>query len=909
VGREDALAVIEGACADAAAGSPRLVIVEGPPGIGKSTLVRHALHTTRTALDVRVSRAFESEQLIPFALLDQIITGLAAAEGTEPWEDAVEAGGRLLASLGSGSDSATAIVVDDAQWSDVQSLRALAFVFRRLETDRVLFVMCARGPLDPDGVIARLGEDERARRISLAPLVPGEIRALAEQFGIPLGLVAAARLQRHTGGLPLYVHALLEEIDPAELGRSTGLLPAPRSFGVIVLRRLATAPRPVERLVSAVAVIGERAPAGVAISAADVDDPITTIDAAVGLGILEHRRGAGGDELRFVHALIRAAVLDGLAPARRAEMHLRVSEQLSGPDAIEHRAAAAFVPDAELATRLQQEATRDLERGAIELGVHRLLEAARLQADRVTARAWRLQALEALVWGGALASANELAADLSDELVSEDPRVLYVRGHLALLNMERSECERLLRAAWDRCRPSEDPAVAALIAVRLAQLYTIFGPEPTIGEALEWAERGYALLPDDPPGSLAPNGILMVSLALAGRPDEALRRALPEASTTAAIAQGVRRDTLDNGFDFVLGRGIVKLWTDDLPGARTDFELAGAAAGKLVPAIWTRLWALGFLAEVEYRSGQWDDSISNAEIAISLAEDTDHQWMLGLLHGIAILPSAARGDWDVATAHEASARLVASILDSTISVAFAAASGAALASARGDDDAVIAATDVLVAMDKGRGAMEPGVMDWCALRIEALARTGGMTEATALLDQASVLATQRQRSSTLADLSRARGVLESARGDNDAATRAFEQGEAELRTLGMPFRAALHQLAFGSHLRRLGQRRAAAARLEGAVSTFTHLGAGPYLERADAELAACGLHPRRRDVAAPALTAREQAVARLVAEGLTNAEIATKLFLSVKTVEYHLGNAFTKYGVRNRAQLAARLDV
>jgi DNA-binding CsgD family transcriptional regulator len=122
-----------------------------------------------------------------------------------------------------------------------------------------------------------------------------------------------------------------------------------------------------------------------------------------------------------------------------------------------------------------------------------------------------------------------------------------------------------------------------------------------------------------------------------------------------------------------------------------------------------------------------------------------------------------------------------------------------------------------------------------------------------------------------------------------------------------PFEAALLRLAYGSHLRHTRRRRAASEQLELAIDAFGALGALPYLERAHAELAGCGLTPRSRALAAPTLTPREHAVARLVADGLTNREIAGRLVVSVKTAEYHLGNVYAKLGVRSRAQLIAKL--
>ena len=134
--------------------------------------------------------------------------------------------------------------------------------------------------------------------------------------------------------------------------------------------------------------------------------------------------------------------------------------------------------------------------------------------------------------------------------------------------------------------------------------------------------------------------------------------------------------------------------------------------------------------------------------------------------------------------------------------------------------------------------------------------------------------------------------------------RRIHSSDDELR---MPFSDARLRLAYGTYLRQQGERRGASSQLSRALEIFSALGAHPFAERAETEIVALGLRPRRRGVAAPTLTAREHAVARLVGEGLTNREIANRLIVSVKTVEYHLGNAFTKLGVRSRAQLAARM--
>jgi DNA-binding CsgD family transcriptional regulator len=320
-----------------------------------------------------------------------------------------------------------------------------------------------------------------------------------------------------------------------------------------------------------------------------------------------------------------------------------------------------------------------------------------------------------------------------------------------------------------------------------------------------------------------------------------------------------------------------------------------------------RLFALGYLAEAEYRAGRWDESAATGEQAVSLAEDADHAWLLGFLHATAALPLAGRGEWQRAQTHVDAAQVSADAIGDVLNLAWTAAAATTLAQARGDPAGVIAASDVISAMDPTHGALEPGILRWCPERAEALVARHRFDDAAALLDAAEPVAHARRRRSSIVALARARGALEAARGHYAEATAAFDEAAALAPELGMPFDAALVWLAYGAHLRRGGRRRAAGQELGRALETFVALGAAPYVKRTETELAACGLKPRRRGPSPPTLTPRELAVARLVADGLTNREIAARLVISTKTVEYHLGNAFTKLGVRSRAQLVARL--
>ncbi len=170
------------------------------------------------------------------------------------------------------------------------------------------------------------------------------------------------------------------------------------------------------------------------------------------------------------------------------------------------------------------------------------------------------------------------------------------------------------------------------------------------------------------------------------------------------------------------------------------------------------------------------------------------------------------------------------------------------------------------------------------------------------------LAAERGRRGAMAGAARAHARLDAARGRRDEALSRIAAGLAHLEGLPMPFERALTELEYGALLRREGRRGAASAHLRSAHDALARLSARPFLERCDRELAACGLAPaRRRDMEPNRLTPRELAVARLVASGKSNREIANELVVSVHTVEFHLVNVFGKLGIKSRSALVATM--
>lgn len=893
VGREAVIEELAAAFDAVRAARPHAVVVEGLPGMGKTALLRHFVDGRRDARLVLVS-GVEAEALVPYGVVARALSQLDEGAGPrlDGHEDLSDVGGRLLAALGGADEHVTIVVVDDAQWADQPSLEAIAFAFRRLEADRVLLLAgtrpsARRGPLD------RLVEEERGRRITLEPFTPQEVASVAARAGYPILQAATRRLWQHTHGLPLHVLALLRELDRTTLEQATGSLPAPKSFATLVLQRVTAAGPDVESLLAAAAVLGERSSVSIAADVAGVGDVVGALDGAVAAGLVGHERSHAGDVLVFTHSLVRTAILDALSPARRVALHRRAAEVCSDATALEHRAAAALVPDASLADELATRADVEASDGSVELAVRHFLDAARLTPDDSRARARRLDALETLTLAGAVEAANALAAQLDADMAppSVDSRVAYLLGHLALLNGRSREAEGELRRAFE---DASDRRVRVLAATQLAQLHLVAAH---FDDAVEWTQHALALGADDAGLHHVASGLLVVSLAFGGRHDEALSRALPQAATEAALLAG--------RFDEVAGRGLARLLIDDLDGARADLEAVGGPARHHRP-LRIRLVSLGYLAEVEYRRGRWADSIATSESAVSLADDANHVWLLGLLHGIAALPLAARGEWDAAQAHVDAAAAAAAAVGDAMSVSYATLGALALAAAKADHDAVLGLTDLFTVVDPSRGSIEPAVLPWRAWRAEALVARGRVDEAAALVDPPGGCCRERARPSIQASALLARGIVEAARGEWDAAVAACTEASA-VQPHDMPFDTARVDLVWGTVLRRAGKRRAAAEHLQRALDRFAKLGADPYADRATEELTACGLRPRRRGPHPPALTPREHAIARLVADGLTNREIAERLVVSPKTVEYHLGNAFVKLGVRNRAQLAAGL--
>ncbi|MFI5614202.1 LuxR C-terminal-related transcriptional regulator [Amycolatopsis sp. NPDC051903] len=229
---------------------------------------------------------------------------------------------------------------------------------------------------------------------------------------------------------------------------------------------------------------------------------------------------------------------------------------------------------------------------------------------------------------------------------------------------------------------------------------------------------------------------------------------------------------------------------------------------------------------------------------------------------------------------------------------------ALVAETRADSAGVLRALHPLTRPRLPSGVDEPGHWPWHDVHAHALILTGRLDEADAFLTPHERLAEKREHVSARARLASARGRLLGARNDLAGATAAFDEARELIATLPLRYDRARIDFAHGQTLRRLGRRARADTALTAAREGFATLGAATYVARCDRELKAGGVHVPRADHGD--LTPQEEAVVQLVSRGLSNREAAAELFLSVKTVQYHLTRVYGKLGIRSRTELAAR---
>jgi ATP/maltotriose-dependent transcriptional regulator MalT len=897
VGRADELALLNAEMQRVTSGEPRLVWLTGEAGIGKTSLVRRFVGGL-SGVRVLWAGGDENETDLPYGVVNQLLSDLPASEpgsglALRPDADPLAVGADLLSELGTLQTSGPVLVViDDAQWADHRSAQAVVFVARRLRRDQVMILLSSRSDApDPRQLWERaLAQSQLTRRLSLGGLTAEDLRRLSSSIdGVLLSPAASRRLHEHTGGHPLYALALLEELPAEALMETSAALPAPHSMSFLVLVRLAKLSPPAQDLVLAAAVLGSRCALSDAVRVAEVADPVAALDEAVRAGLLIDGPPGHPRDVAFPHVLVRAAIYADLSPARRHALHRRAGEVLGGVPSLHHRVAAAIGPDAELAGELDTLAEQELSQLNWSAAADHLLAAADLSETAEQKGRRMARAVAAMIADGDVARAARHERSVRATLPSA-PRS-RVLGQIALLTGRLSAARRELSVA--RQLETSDGAQTADQAAVASYLGLLSMVEGDVEQAVELCLDALLAGPPAEVAALA-RFTLMLSLAAQGRQQDFL--GLIEAATVAGFLPA-------NLFERQALQGMLSLWSGQERSAAANLSavLRDAPPGLLLQG---RLMLQTGLAEALYRIGDWDGAASQAELAISIAEDAGIQLGLGMTYGVASYVSAGRGLWELAESQVAIASSSAEMLPWWGSRAYAAVARATLAQARGDYPAMQRALrefDDPAVRELIDGLGSPA---WRALRIEALLGLGRLDAAE---DQLRELQDRTRQAPGWAALEAVRleAWLAELRQDAHAAQQVYEQGlTLAVELPAMLVRARL-ETGYGRFLLTHGERRPALDLLRGAHEKLERLRATPFLAVCDALLQTAGLRPA--SMGAPLdFTHQELAVARLVAAGRTNSEVGRELFITSRTVAFHLSNIYAKAGIASRRELAGR---
>jgi DNA-binding CsgD family transcriptional regulator/tetratricopeptide (TPR) repeat protein len=898
-GRADECAALDALVGAVRGGEGRSLVVRGEAGIGKTALLEYLV---ASASDLTVVHAVgvESEMELAYAGLHllggsmfdrlpmlpapqrqalEVVFGLRS--GTAP--DRFLVGLAVLSLFAEVADVGPLLcVIDDAQWLDQASALTLAFVARRLVAESVGIVFAER---EPGEALADVPE------LEVHGLVDGDARALLSSVvRVKLDETVRDRIVAETRGNPLALLELTRGLTVTQLAGGFGLLGArPLSTRIeeSYIRRCETLSDDARRLLllAAAEPVGDprllwRAAEGLGIGRATAD--VVEADGLLGIG----------EWVTFRHPLVRSAIYRSAGAPERRAVHLALAEATDrdvDPDRRAwHLAAAAGRPDEQVAVELERSGGRAQARGGLAAAAAFLQRAVALSQDPARRAERALAAAQASLHAGAFDTALRLAATAEAGPLDEfqRARVDLLRGRVAFFSGLGSDAPALLLKAARRLEPF-DLELARETYLNAWSAAGTAGHLATRGVLLEICRAVQALPP--PPGAPGPLDLVIDGLALLVTDGHAAATATLQRAAEA-VADIPVEDVLRWGS--LAAAAFIVVW---------DIEGLHAISARQVQLVRD----VGALAELPF-------SLSRLGVA-SL-------WM---------------GDFEGAAAVVAETESVAAAIGSPIApytlmrlramqgreAEASAAIASAIEAAGGPHGGAVAwahwAAAILYnglaryeeAASAARHATSDDIQPMpamCALPdlVEAAARAGDTERARAALERLAETTEPCGTELALGIEARCRALLSDGAAADDLYREAIDRLS---RTQLRPELARAH-LLYGEWLRRENRRVDARAQLRAAHEQFTSIGMEAFAERARGELSATGAKVRKRAVETrDDLTAQERQIARLARDGLSNPEIGARLFLSPRTVEYHLSKVFTKLGIRSRRELFSAL--
>ncbi|WP_173035065.1 helix-turn-helix transcriptional regulator [Phytohabitans flavus] len=870
---------LEGAIRRARTGEPTTLVVSGPAGVGKTSFLDD-LVARAADFTVLAAEGLEDDGF-PYSVLAQVGVAVRGGGDVDPFVMAQ----RLRAVLDSCGGRPVLLRVDDLHWADAESVNALLWLLRRAAGDRLLVAVGAR-PLDADQHPAWqrwLGNRRQVVRIELSGLSRDQVATLVAADGraVPEGFPAL--LWEHTSGNPLYLRALLDEYEPAELA-DREVLPAPARFARTVAARTGRLAPAATRLLGAVAVLGTGwHPLADAAAVAGLDDSAVAAQQLTDAGLLQVRAAGSGDAVRPAHALIRSAVHQQLPLAERKRLHARAAQVLVDEgQVLDHRLAAANGYDDDLATTLEAYAQRLRTRRIWRVSARYLRGAAAVTAQPGRRRRrW----LESLVDTTLIPDLPAARAGLAAQAATDDPAETMLRALLDLADGNPAATVAAAQQVLALAEESVDPVTRYRAGVLLATAMREQGePADQVDTVLRAAE-GLKVID--------PCLLFQARLARTFVDEELLGPVRhwasidPALGTPAAVPVAATLELARRAIAAV-HIGLYEVARDDLTEVmrRCRDGILSLADGRIPDG-------LGY---VHYLLGDW----SSASRWLHLAHD-----MRGLSR---YLPYLLIGQDRLAEADDYLDRLLPTFGRSP-RAGFENALHLLIARGHaGDDPARRREIGARLVGEIGRRVRGPQP---AASTVRVLISAGtaalwadrpDLTEICADLMTPALPVTPWARSGA----SWLRGLAAEATGDRTGALAMLDAA-----TSGPPMTLPLyraHILADQARLlRATGEEARGRQALRDAADGYRAIGAVGYLARVEAALSG---QPGPRAVqdgragSRIGLTEREVDVLALVGKGMSYAQIAAELFITRKTVGYHLSNLYAKAGVANRHQLA-----
>lgn len=903
----------------AAAGTGAALVVEGEPGLGKTRLLDEiACLAAESGMAVRRGAAEEFARGRPFGVLADAYAGergdpiellASVANGSSP----AEAGGvqyRVTDALLDHIERATAttpllLALDDLQWSDPASVFLVHALTRRLPGLPIALVVALR-PLPEPPTLARLRESLRglaAEHIRLRPLRDDAVTALlATMFGAPPGARLGTLVHR-AGGNPFYLHELirtLRDVDAITVrdGRAEVTdVTVPVTLGTTILRHLRYLSDDAHDLLRDASVLGTTFTATelAAVAGREIDTLVAPLREMTVTDLVRDTT----EGFAFRHDLVREALYERIPRGIRRELHLRAGRALAAVGAPATRVALQFglgaAPgDAEAISRLWA-AAESTRTSAPDVAVGFLRQAIDLSSPRQSdAAAMRADLASLLLAAGDIDGADAAAREVLDgeHDTALDAVLCYIVGQTRFLAGRRAEWPTWLeRAAASSSNVGERARLLAETATaRLFGAGDLRGAERDLKSASDLGEQ---------------HAVVLAAWSLL----QQFRGETGAATDSAAASVRLARSAAVDGFgmltaarDPAMIHGLALLDVDRLDEAERAFragQLAGNARGQTG---WVYYYHL-CLGLRHYYAGSWDDAI--AELATGLSMAAELGYTSGLVGPNAVLGmiAAHRDDLTAASAYFESAERVLAETGPELGIEWLRLGQATLAESRGDDAAahhILAQAWDTVGVPGSRRhyrALGPP-LSWHATRAD------DRRLATVAADHVEALAAE-------ASVPGLTGAALWCRGVADADPERMRDAVVACRDCPRPLeRAAVAEQAAAV----IGEREKPGERRElltEALATYHELGAGRDAARVTAALRSLGVRVGvrgRRDRPATgwdSLTPTELRIAALVAEGLSNPEIGTRLFISRRTVQTHVSHIFSKLGVSSRTELAA----